>query len=325
MELREMEPNRRNRISRSGLTYVSILIFLFLIPFLFKKFIVFVTAYLVINMLLAAATWAIFHQTGQALFAIAVIAGIGGYVSGILSEVIGNTWITMLIAVVVSGGIGMVLYCIGSRVPGHIQFAVLNLTLIWVFNYFIVALAPITKGPDGLSVSYFWPKWLFGDIRYRYWAVLLIASACIFLIKYIMNSRTGKILTLIGRNPVLAETVGINVKKYTILSYLWFSPIIGLGGALYTHFVGYISPVPWSADFSVIIVFCSLIGGTGSILGPLLGAILATGIPILFDATAEFRFGIVGVLAIVIFLVKPDGIVGWIDEMRVKGLRTAGP
>ena len=105
-----MEANRRNRINRSTLTYLSILIFLFLIPFLFKKFIVFVTAYLLINMLLAAATWAIFHQTGQALFAIAVIAGIGGYVSGILSEMVGNTWVTMFIAIVVSCGFGMILY-----------------------------------------------------------------------------------------------------------------------------------------------------------------------------------------------------------------------
>ncbi len=320
-----MGANQRSRINRSTLTYWSILIFLFLIPFLFKKFIVFVTAYLLINMLLAAATWAIFHQTGQALFAIAVIAGIGGYVSGILSGTIGNTWVTMFIAVILSCGFGMMLYFVGSRVPGHIQFAVLNLTFIWVFNYFIIALAPITKGPDGLSVSYFSPKWLFADMSYRYWAVLLIASSCIFLIKHIMDSRNGKILTLIGRNPLLAETVGINVKKYTILSYLWFSPIIGLGGALYTHFVGYASPVPWSADFSVIIVFCSLIGGTSSIFGPLLGAIIATGIPILFDATAEFRFGIVGVLAIVIFLVKPEGIVGWIEEMKMKRVRTTGP
>jgi branched-chain amino acid transport system permease protein len=321
-----MEANQRKRTVRTTMTYILILAFLFLIPFLFKKFVVFVTAYLIINMLLAAATWAIFHQTGQALFAIAVIAGIGGYVSGILSETIGNTWLTMFIAMVLCCGVGIVFYFIGSRVVGHIQFAVLNLTFIWVFNYFIVALAPITKGPDGLSVSYFSPKWLFSDIRYRYWLILLIGAACIFLIRYIMNSRTGQILSLIGRNPVLAETVGINVKKYTILSYLYFSPIIGLGGALYTHLVGYISPVPWSADFSVIIVFCSLIGGTSSVFGPILGAILATGIPILFDATAEFRFGIVGVLAIVIFLVKPDGIVGWIDEIRMKRrLKATGP
>ncbi len=305
----------RKRWDNNTVLFLLIPVLLFFVPFVFKKFIVFVIAYLLINMLLAAGTWAIFHQAGQALFAITVIAGISSYVSAILGGVIANTWVTMSVALIVSCGIGMLFYIVGSRVPGHIQFAVLNLTFIFVFNYFIVAFANVTKGPDGLSVGYFTPKTFFSDVNHRYWAVLFFTTTSLIITKEIMTSRFGKILTLIGRNPLLAATVGIDVKKYTIFTYLIFSPLIGFGGALYTHFVGYVSPAPWNADYSVIIIFCSLIGGTGNVLGPILGAILATGIPILFDVTAEFRFGIVGILAIVIFLLKPDGIVGWIKEL----------
>lgn len=301
--------------------FVFIALLLVFVPLVFKKFIVYVTAYLLINMLLAAGTWAIFHQAGQALFAIAVIAGISSYVSAILGGVIGNTWLTILAALVVSCGVGMLFYIIGSRVPGHIQFAVLNLTFIFVFNYFIIAFSTLTKGPDGLAVSYFTPKTFFSNMSHRYWAVLFFTSAGLIMIQKIMASRFGSILTLIGRNPLLAETIGIDVKRYTILTYIIFSPLIGFGGALYTHFVGYVSPAPWNADFSVIIIFCSLIGGAGNIFGPILGAIVATGIPIVFDITAEFRFGIVGILAILIFLLKPDGILGWIKQVTSKKIQ----
>lgn len=303
------------KFDKNTIFFLFITVLLFFAPFIFGKFIVFVIAFILINMLLATGTWAIFHQAGQALFALVVIAGISGYVSAILGQVISNTWITIFIALVVSCGMGMLFYLIASRIIGHIQFAVLNLAFIFVFNYFITALADVTKGPDGLKVDYFTPQALFSNLSYRYWAVLFITAACLIIINKIMTSNVGKTLTLIGRNPMLASVVGIDVKRYTIISYLIFSPVIGLGGALYVHFVGYQSPAPWNADYAVIIVFCSLIGGTINILGPITGAILATGIPILFDITAEFRFGIVGILGILIFLLKPEGIVGWIKEL----------
>ncbi|MBA7591800.1 hypothetical protein ES708_33966 [subsurface metagenome] len=67
-----------------------------------------------------------------------------------------------------------------------------------------------------------------------------------------------------------------------------------------------------------MIIFCTLIGGSTSILGPIVGAILATGIPISFDITAEFRFGIVGIIAILIFIFRPEGITEWIKGFFVK-------
>jgi branched-chain amino acid transport system permease protein len=94
-----------------------------------------------------------------------------------------------------------------------------------------------------------------------------------------------------------------------------FTPFIGLGGILYSHFIGHISPETWNPDLSLLIIFATLIGGASNILGPIVGSIIATGIPISFDITMEFRFGIVGIVAILIFLFKPQGIVGWIKDI----------
>ena len=293
--------------------------FLLLTPFLFSDFINYLVASLLINMLFATATWAIFHQAGQALFAIAVIGGISGYVSAMLNETINNTWMTMAIAVAVSCGMGMFFYMVAVRVRGHIQFATLNLAFIFVFRYLLVAFTNVTKGIDGIKVKYFTPENLFSTIPSRYWVVMLITVGSLALIYWIMKSRFGKIITLIGRNTDLAASVGINTQKYLIYSYLIFPPFIGLAGVLYSHFLGFISPDTWNPDLSLIMIFCSLIGGTTLFAGPIVGAIIATGIPLYFDVTAEFRFGIVGILAILIFVFKPEGMAGFLGRLFRSG------
>jgi branched-chain amino acid transport system permease protein len=289
--------------------------FLLLTPFLFSDFINYLVATLLINMLFATATWAIFHQAGQALFAIAVIGGISGYISAMLNETISNNWVTMAIGVAASCGVGMFFYGVAARVRGHIQFATVNLAFIFVFRYFLVAFTNVTKGIDGIKVKYFTPESFFSTIPHRYWVVLLITVGSLALIYGIMKSRFGKIITLIGRNTDLAASVGINTRKYLIYSYLIFPPFIGLAGVLYSHFLGFISPDTWNPDLSLIMIFCSLIGGSTMFVGPIVGAIIATGIPLYFDVTAEFRFGIVGILAILIFVFKPEGVAGLLGRL----------
>lgn len=139
--------------------------FLLVTPFLFSDFMNYLIASLLINMLFATATWAIFHQAGQALFAIAVIGGISGYISAMLNQTINNTWVTMTIAVSVSCGVGMFFYVVAVRVRGHIQFATLNLAFIFVFRYFLVAFTNVTKGIDGIKVKYFTPDAFFRRSR----------------------------------------------------------------------------------------------------------------------------------------------------------------
>lgn len=306
---------KNNKIVHTVMSFILLLTLLALAPFFTNDFILFVISLLLINMLWASATWAIFHQGGQALFAVVIIAGVGGYTTGLLGGIIHNTWITIIIAMAVSCILGMLFYLLATRVIGHIQFAILNLAFIFMFKYIIVAFPNFTYGIDGLKVRYFSPQSLFANIGERYWAILSITAVAIFFIYKIMNSRFGRILTLIGRNLELADTVGVDTKKYIMLAYLIFPPFIGLGGVLYTHFIGFISPELWNAELSLIMVFCTLIGGTNNILGPIVGAVIATGIPILFDITAEFRFGIVGILVILIFIFKPEGVVSWLQEI----------
>jgi branched-chain amino acid transport system permease protein len=283
---------------------------LFIVPVLGGNFHCFVVAVLLVNMVWASATWAIFHQAGQALFAAAAIAGTAGYISALLGKFIPSIWITVFVALLASCGVGLFFYVLASRVPGHIQFATLNLALIFVFRYLIIAFTEFTGGIDGLKVKYF----MLG-MSYRYWAVLSLSLISLFAIHKLMSSRFGKIITLIGRNPTLAATLGINTGKYLMLSYLIFVPFIGLGGILYTHFIGWIAPEAWNPDLSLSIIFTSLIGGTMNISGPIVGAIIVTGIPISFDKLAEFRFGIAGILAILVFVFKPIGIAGWLNQL----------
>jgi|GEM_PF-3708673 len=292
-----------------------ILTFLYFAPLFSGNFTLFVIAVLLINTVWASATWGLFHQAGQSLFAVAVIAGAGGYFSALLQNVFPNSWFAMAIALFLCCGIGIFCYLLMKRVPGHIQFAVLNLALIFVFGYLLIAFTNVTGGIDGIELNYFYPDSFFGNISARYLVVLTLCLLSLFVIHRIMISRFGKIITLIGRNPSLAASVGIDTDKYLMKAYLIFTPLMGLGGILYSHFIGHISPETWNADLSLMIVFCTLIGGSSTIIGPTIGAIIATGIPILFDVSAEFRFAIVGVIAILIFVFMPEGLTDGIKRM----------
>lgn len=306
---------REQKASRISAWLIALIVaLLYLAPLYTNNFVLFVIVILLINMLWATATWGIFHQAGQALFAVVVIAGVGGYATALFGKVIDNAWLTIPLAFVTSGLLGIFFYFMATRVRGHIQFAVLNLAFIFVFSYMLVAFTPITGGIDGIEVHGFYPESFFDSMSKKYLVVLSFCIVAFWVIHTLMTSRFGRIITLIGRNPELAATTGINIEKYIFLAYLIFAPLIGLGGILYSHFVGHIAPETWNPDLSLIIVFCTLIGGSGSILGPMVGAVLATGIPISFDITAEFRFGIVGVMAILIFVFKPEGITGWLSQ-----------
>jgi branched-chain amino acid transport system permease protein len=291
-----------------------LLLLLCLAPVYASNFFLFVVVILMINMVWATATWGIFHQAGQALFAVVVIAGVGGYSTALLGKWIPNAWITIPLALVASTIMGIFFYFMATRVRGHIQFAVLNLSFIFIFRYVIVAFTNVTGGIDGIQVRHFYPESFFAPMWRKYFVVLILCSVALLLIHKAMNSRFGKIITLIGRNPQLAATAGINNEKYIFLAYLFFTPMLGLGGILYSHFVGHVAPETWNPDLSLIIVFCTLIGGSSSILGPMIGAILATAIPIYLDLAEEFRFGLVGVLAILIFVFQPEGVTAWLRD-----------
>lgn len=310
-----LNPWRPRRIS---LFVVLIIILFYSVPFLRNDFIMFFIAVLLTNMVWSSSAWAIFHQAGQSLFAIVVIAAIGGYTNALLGKIILNTWITIPLALVVSAGAGIFFFLIANRVPGHIQFAILNLVFIFLLRELLAAFTELTGGIDGLKVKYFTPQSFFKSITNRYLVVLSLSLVSLFIIHKVMSSRFGRIITLIGKNPVLAATVGIDRGKYIFRAYLIFTPLIGLGGVLYSQFVGHISPEAWNPDLSLIIVFCALIGGLSNIWGPIVGTLIAVGIPLYFDITAEWRFGIAGIVAILVFVFKPEGLTEWIKGFWVK-------
>ncbi|MBA7591799.1 hypothetical protein ES708_33965 [subsurface metagenome] len=176
------------KINKITILAVLVITLLYFAPLYASNFILFIIAFLLINMLWASSTWAIFHQAGQALFAVVLIAGVSGYSTALLGMVIHNTWITIPLALLVSCGIGMFFYILANRVPGHIQFAVLNLALIFVFRYLLVAFTDITGGIDGIKLKYFTPETFFGSISHRYLVVLTLVVLSLFIIHKLFNS-----------------------------------------------------------------------------------------------------------------------------------------
>jgi branched-chain amino acid transport system permease protein len=120
----------------------------------------------------------------------------------------------------------------------------------------------------------------------------------------------GKIIALTAKNERLASTLGIDITKYKRLAYLLFVPFIGLAGFCISYTSGFTSPAYWSVDLSFITILSFWIGGSRTIFGPIVGAALITSIPTLFNVAMEWRVVACGVLALLIRIYLPEGIVG---------------
>lgn len=257
--------------------------------------------------------------TGLLSFGHAIFWGVGAYVCGYyLQQGTDNALIGMALAVVVVGLIALLLGLITLRRHG-IYFAILTLAFAEMFYY--AALSPLqdwTGGDNGLT-GIPTPQ-LLGLLELNGLAVHFFVAAwallAVYLARRIKRSPYGLILKAIKSNETRLRYTGIDVFRYKVMAFVISGLYGGLAGSLYAIYETYVpsESLHWTLSGEVIIM--SVIGGVGTLIGPMIGAGVVLYLENVLSAVTQSWHLILGLvfMAFVIFL--PGGIVGSLGRVQ---------
>lgn len=257
-----------------------------------------------------------FGFTGMLPLMYAGLAGIGAYTSAFLvMRVSLSFWIALPIAGLIAALCGVLLGLPSLRLRGF-YFVLSSIVLQVALTLVFVQWRKFTGGDTGISnIPY--PRipiigggeFVVKEIYFVY-LILVLLIAVILLINRILHSNLGTRFIAIREDDILAETLGINVTRYKIISFFISSFIAGLGGSLYAHYVSFACPTVFNITASLNIWLLIMFGGRGSLIGPLIGTLLLTPIPYLLRQIYPIRDIIYGTVVVITALFLPKGIYG---------------
>ncbi len=263
---------------------------------------------------------------GQFSLGNAVFLGIGGYTTGILMADYGITpWVGIPIAVALAVVAAVVIGYPAFKTSGH-YFALATIAVLEGMWFLSVYFSDLTGGSTGYSVTGDggWLMLLF-DSREPYfylaYALFLGSIAVMIAIRY---SRIGYYLLAIRENQDAAEAVGIDTAKYKLYGFVISAILTAVAGGLYAVYINFLYPDSmFSIDESILYALIVLIGGIGTIAGPIIGALLMVPLEEYTTAVLGGQYGALsyvgyGVVLILFIIYAPDGLV---ERLRFVGER----
>jgi branched-chain amino acid transport system permease protein len=175
----------------------------------------------------------------------------------------------------------------------------------------------LTGGPDGI-VSI--PKLQIGPVTFdtnrTYFYVILLAVGVLLLAKArLVDSRVGRALVAIRESPRAAEACGIDSRRYKVLAFAIGAFYAGIGGALYAHLIRFVSPETFSLEQSVSFLTMLLLGGAGSLLGPVLGTLIVILAFEYLQVFGQAQMAVYGLIIIGVLFFMPRGLAGLLRDV----------
>jgi branched-chain amino acid transport system permease protein len=292
--------------------FTIIVIILLILPFIFP-FTELATEILIFA-LLAVAFNLMLGYAGLLSFCHASLFASGAYTMGILLVRFDiNVFLGMLAAAVVGALISLIIGWISIRRHG-IYFAMLTLAFNEVIYFTIFELKDLTGGDDGLRGVHR-PDVGIGSLSFSvqepmafYFFVLFIVVVSILIIRRITDSPFGSVFLAIRENEQRAESVGYKVRDYKIVAFVVSGFFSGIAGALFCMHIKYValSFCHWSLSGEVVMM--SLVGGIGSLYGPMVGAGLVTVMQDFFSTIWDRWLLIMGAVFVVFVMFFQGGV-----------------
>jgi branched-chain amino acid transport system permease protein len=291
-----------------------------LIPALFNKFWVSVIAEIMIWSLLAASVNLLFGYVGLLSFGQALYFGFGMYGVAIGVATLGlSFWPAFGLGIFASVAIALVTGIFAVRLTWH-YFAIITVVFSLIFYFFAVSVKPLTGGDDGINFT-LPPTFSIGDVtgsfsnaNFQYFFILATVWLCFFLMHRVIQSPLGKAFVAIRDNDVRAALIGLNVYQLRLIAFVMAGFLAGVSGALFAFFGRYASASYMFYHVSGEAVVWAIVGGAGTLCGPIVGTTLFIVIRELVSTHWEHHALIVGVLAILVVILAPKGLVGLWNE-----------
>jgi len=244
-----------------------------------------------------------------------VFYGVGGYTMALITLRLGvSPWIALILSPLTGFAIGY-LVAIPFLKLRSMFFAIGTLAFTMLVNAILINLHTITGAEAGLRGI---PRLVKSDTAFFYLQIVLIILI-LFGTKILVESYWGKILVAIREDEDLAPHFGINTTKYKRLTFALVSAFTGLAGAMFISYQTYISSNYFTIGSSFTILACTVVGGGGSLLGPILGGLVVVGAPELLREVLKgmyiWRPCFVGAILVAVILLFPGGIYGGFQKL----------
>jgi branched-chain amino acid transport system permease protein len=278
--------------------------------------------------LIALSAGLSFGQAGILSMAQGAFAAIGAYSTAVLATKLGlSAWVGLALAIALPALLAWGLARLVTRMP-ELATALATLALATLLEILARNWDRVTGGYVGIAgippVKGFEKAWAFNVLV---WSFVLLA---VFVYENLMHSAHGRALNIIRHDRTRAMADGIAVAPVLSAMLATSGAMAGAGGWLYAHYITYMSPHSLDTYASISALLMAVVGGAGYILGPVLGAFLLNLLGKLLPAQ-EAQGLFYGGALIVILVVAPQGLLGWIDRLvqrvraRREAKRAAGP
>jgi branched-chain amino acid transport system permease protein len=303
---------------------LAIVVFLLTAPLFLRSYGVYLLALWAVTAIGALGLNLTLGYAGQISLAQGTFVGIGAYATALLT----GAGVPYPVAFLASGSLAFAIgWCLGYpalRVQHHflafvtLAFATLVFLLMrneqWLTNG-IYGINDIQR-PSVFGYA------LNRNVQYYY---LCLAALAVFSFAswWIVRSPWGRAFVALRENPLRAASLGVDIRRYTLMAFAIGSSFGGFAGALYAPLVQFIEPNSFQLTYSMKYLLMVIVGGAGTFVGPFIGAMIELLLPEWLRFTQGYYLLIYAVLVVLLMMICPKGIVGLFDQMLATRRRQA--
>jgi len=304
-------------MKRGWITPVILGILALVIPFTLSSYYQHILILVIIWITMASAWNLLGGFAGQVSFGHALFFGLGAYGGGLLYQHWGiSTWWGMIVGPVWAAAIAIPLGLITFRLRGP-YFALSMLAMCEIARIIFTNWVPFSGGAVGVMISRTWG----GEKLPYYFIILAICAVTLGAVALMRYSKLGFYFLSIREDQDAAEALGIPTTKYKMYALIPSAFFTGLAGAFYMNYMAYIEPrVVFNLEaISIMMILTVMLGGAGTIWGPVLGATVYVILAEVFrtiPGIKEVHVLVFALIVVLIIMFLPDGILGEWDKIK---------
>ena len=265
---------------------------------------------LVLIYLIAAIGLNLLMQTGLISIGHSAFFGLGAYFVAITTVDGGwSFWLALPVAGLVAGAVGAILAIPALRL-GVFTLAMVTVGYAFVAEDLAIEWRTVTGGGDGFrGVQMPAP---FDDLESYYWLVVIVVVVTYAVSHNLLRSPLGRGAKAVEESPVAAQSLGINLYGVKVTTFTMSAVLAGIAGGLYAPLLGFVAPDSFTVNLAILLLLMVLFGGSGTLAGPIVGAILLFRIPIeverVTDQPGEWSLFVYGVVLLLSVHLFPRGL-----------------
>jgi branched-chain amino acid transport system permease protein len=266
--------------------------------------------------------------SGQISLAQAVFFGIGAYALAIgVTTVHLEFWVAAVAGIALAALLGLLLGLVSLKVSGLHYLALVTIGVQTIFELWLLNQVNVTQGPQGIVNIPRAPLpglSLDGDQAYLVFCLCLL---CVLgsLVWWIGRMRIGRAMRAVRENPLAAEVIGIPTYRVKVEAFVLSAVFGAVGGILYTGAYAFISPDDFDLNHSIIFLLLTVLGGSGSVFGVTLGAVLVVFLPEWLEFLQNTYMAVYGLALILLMIAMPTGIWGGLRLIVGHWIKPARP